>query len=131
MDILGISVLLRWLESKGQTVAIPDAGYKGDYIRDIAAHVDTSRLPEVRIEALLDGLPADAPEGDKEVHISALVESAEKHFGPVLFDEVRREALELIRADIEQDLAEFGVTYDCWFSETSLNADNRIDEDEC
>lgn len=128
MDILCISVLLRWLGHQGQTVPIPEAGYKGDYIRDIAAEVDTSELPETDIQQLLDGLPADAPDGDKEAYISALIESAERHFGIDQFVALRRQSLELIRADIEDDLAEFGVTYDRWFSEASLNDDNRIDD---
>jgi len=128
MDILCVSVLLRWLENQGQSVPIPEAGYKGDYIQDIAAEIDTSGLPEIGIQQLLDGLPADAPDGDKEEYISALIESAEQQFGAGSFGSVRQQSLELIRADIEDDLAEFGVTYDRWFSEASLNDDNRIDD---
>lgn len=128
MDILGVSVLLRWLELGGQAVPIPDAGYKGEYILDIAAAIDTSQLPKITIEALLEGLPADGPEGDKEEYISALIKSAERVLGVDQFDSLRRQSLELIRADIEDDLAEFGVTYDRWFSEDSLNVDNSIDD---
>ena len=40
---------------------------------------------------------------------------------------MRRHALENIRQDIEDDLAEFGVTFDRWFSEESLTNDGRID----
>ena len=35
MDILGASVLLRWLESNGVAIEFPEGGYRGDYIRDI------------------------------------------------------------------------------------------------
>jgi arginyl-tRNA synthetase len=128
MDILGASVLLRWLELRGEEVPIPDAGYKGEYIRDVAEAVDTSKLPKVGIQALLEGLPPDGPEGDKEEYIGALIKNAERVLGADQFDSLRRQSLELIRADIEDDLAEFGVTYDCWFSEASLNDDNRIDD---
>jgi arginyl-tRNA synthetase len=128
MDILGVSVLLRWLELGGQAVSIPDAGYKGDYILGIAAQVDTSELPETGIQELLEGLPADGPEGDKEEYIGALIKNAERIVGADKFDALRRQSLEMIRADIEDDLAEFGVHYDRWFSEDSLNDDNRIDD---
>ena len=36
MDILGLSVWLRWLDVKGTSIAFPTAGYRGEYIRDIA-----------------------------------------------------------------------------------------------
>jgi arginyl-tRNA synthetase len=127
MDILAVSVLLRWLELDGHTVPIPEGGYKGDYIRDIAADIDTTGVPKIRIDDWLDGLPADAPEGDKEDHISALVERAEKLFGADHFNSVRSQSLELIRAEIQADLADFGVTFDCWFSENSLNESQGID----
>ena len=128
MDILGVSVLLRWLELRGEEVPIPDAGYKGEYIRDVAQAVDTSTLPEIGLQSLLDGLPPDGPEGDKEEYIGALIKNAEQVLGTDQFESLRKQSLELIRADIEDDLAQFGVTYDCWFSEASLDDDNRIDD---
>jgi len=127
MDILAVSVLLRWLESGGQIVPVPEGGYKGDYIKDIAAAIDTAGVPRIQVADWLDGLPADAPKGDKEDHISALIERAEQLFGIDHFISVRSQSLELIRAEIEADLAEFGVTFDCWFSEHSLNEDDGID----
>lgn len=127
MDILAVSVLLRWLELNGQTVSIPEGGYKGDYIRDIAAAIDTSDVAKLRIEELLQGLPQDAPDGNADEYIDALIENAERLVGAKHFQSVRTQSHELIRADIEDDLAEFGVTYDRWFSEASLNDDHGID----
>ena len=37
MDILATSVWLRYLEQRGETVSFPADGYRGDYVRDIAA----------------------------------------------------------------------------------------------
>jgi len=127
MDILAASVLLRWLELQGQTVPIPEGGYKGDYIRDIAAEINTSELPKLLIEDLLDGLPPDAPQGSADKYVDALIENAERLLGVKHFHSVRAQSHELIRADIEDDLAEFGVTFDRWFSEASLNDDHGID----
>jgi len=127
MDILAASVLLRWLELQGQTVPIPEGGYKGDYIRDIAAEINTSDLPKLLIEDLLDGLPPDAPQGSADKYVDALIENAERLLGVKHFHSVRAQSHELIRADIEDDLAEFGVTFDRWFSEASLNDDHGID----
>jgi len=127
MDILGLSVWLRWLEVNGTTIAFPSAGYRGEYIRDIAAAIDMQNAIAVAAEVLLDGVPADAPVGDKETHIGALIERARKLLGAKAFHDIRQQSLESIRQDIEQDLAEFGVTFDRWFSEQSLETEHRID----
>ncbi len=128
MDILGVSVWLRFLEENGVTVPFPDAGYKGEYIRDIAAAIDTSGLPPVDAEELLVDLPADAPDGDKEKYIGALIDRAQELLGADKFNRVRKQSLDSIRDDIEDDLAGFGVTFDYWFSEQSLTDDKLIDE---
>jgi arginyl-tRNA synthetase len=128
MDILGVSVWLRWLEAKGTAVPFPAAGYRGDYIRDIAAAIDTDGIGAVDATALLDGVPADAPDGDKEAHIGALIARAKELLGEDGFDRVRQQSLDSIRDDIEDDLAEFGVTFDRWFSEQSLTKSQRIED---
>ncbi|MGB5576961.1 MAG: arginine--tRNA ligase, partial [Woeseiaceae bacterium] len=76
----------------------------------------------------LADLPADAPEGDKETYVEALIGRARTLLGEAGFDHVRQQSLELIREDIEDDLAEFGVTFDTWYSEQSLTKTNRIDD---
>lgn len=127
MDILGLSVWLRWLEAQGSTVTFPQAGYRGDYIRDIASDIDTAEMKAADAAAVLDGIPADAPDGDKEDHIGALIDRARELLGPDGFDHIRQQSLESIRRDIENDLAEFGVTFDRWYSEQSLTTSGRID----
>lgn len=127
MDILGLSVWLRWLESQGTQFSFPSAGYRGEYIRDIAAEIDTKGAATVDRDTLLSDIPADAPEGDKEAHIGALIERAKMLLGAGLFNHIRQQSLESIRQDIEQDLAEFGVVFDRWYSEQSLESTGRID----
>jgi arginyl-tRNA synthetase len=128
MDILGLSVWLRWLEPRGTKIAFPAGGYRGEYIRDIAAAIDASGIDVVDAVTLLDKIPPDAPEGDKEAHIEALIAKAKNLIGEDGFDRIRQQALESIRADIEDDLAEFGVTFDRWYSEQSLTRSDLIDD---
>ncbi len=127
MDILGVSVWLRLLERQGQAVAFPAAGYRGDYIRDIAAAIDASGLPAIDAGALKEELPPDEPEGDKEAYMGALIEAAERHLGAPVFNSVRQQALDSILGDIRDDLSGFGVTFDRWYSEQGL-AGGRIEE---
>jgi len=124
MDILGISVWLRWLESQGTVIPFPEAGYRGDYIREIAAEIDTDGIAPVSAESVTAGLPED----DFEAQIDALIAKAKELLGADGFNHIRQLSLESIRAGIEQDLEEFGVTYDHWYSEQSLTTEGRIDD---
>jgi arginyl-tRNA synthetase len=126
MDILGVSVWIRLLEKRGEHVPFPAAGYKGDYISEIAAVIDTSQLSEVSADDVSADLPADAPDGDKEEFIGALIDKANALLGEEQFYRLRRQALDNIREDIEDDLRGFGIEFDKWFSEQTLTDDGLI-----
>ena len=126
MDILGVSVLLRAMELAGEQIRFPEAGYKGEYIIAIAKGLEDAPAPKAA--DLFADLPEDAPAGDKEAFIGALIERAEALLGADVFDRVRRSSLTSILEDIKDDLAEFGVTFDNWFSEQSLTDDHLIDD---
>jgi arginyl-tRNA synthetase len=128
MDILGVSVWLRWMEHHGVAVPFPSGGYRGEYIKDIATEIDTDSITRVDQDAVLAGVPADAPEGDKEAYVEALIERAKQLLGEAGFDHIRQQSLESIRDDIEDDLAGFGVVFDRWYSEQSLTRNNAIDK---
>ena len=76
---------------------------------------------------MLAGVPEDEPAGDKEAYVEALIEKAKTLLGDASFDHIRQQALDAIRDDIEDDLAEFGVTFDRWYSEQSLTRGKAID----
>ena len=130
MDILAVSIWLRYLEACGERFTFPANGYKGEYIRDIAADllqkVDASYQ---RAEGELFGnLPADEPEGgDKDAFIDALIVRARGLIGDAAFREILDLGLKAILGDIEQDLGEFGVRFDRWYSERSLAENGAID----
>lgn len=135
MDILGTSVWLRWLNANGIDVPFPSAGYHGDYIRDIAADIDDSDIKVHAKDEVLDGIPEDGSDeksdtenAKREACIDALIAKGKQLNGESGFDSIRQQALESIRADIEEDLTEFGVTFDNWYSEQSLTTTGRIDD---
>ena len=127
MDILGLSVWLRLLEQDDIEIPFPSGGYRGAYIRDMAAAINTDGVHSVTEAAVLERLPADAPDGDKEAYVEALIERAKALLGDAGFDHIRQQSLDSIRDDIEEDLAEFGVTFDRWYSEQSLTRGDAID----
>jgi arginyl-tRNA synthetase len=130
VDILAVSIWLRYLEALGEKFRFPANGYRGDYIREIAADLlqeAGERL--LRPEGELFGnLPPDEPEGgDKEAYIDALIARAHELIGAAGFAEVSQLGLKAIVADMENDLTEFGVTYHRWYSEASLAHSGAID----
>ncbi|MDF1684671.1 MAG: arginine--tRNA ligase [Legionellaceae bacterium] len=131
MDILAVSVWLRYLACAGESIIFPANAYKGDYVSDIAAalyagHNDAYRAAWSDISS---NLPLDEPDGgDKEKYIDALIQYAKQHLGDAGFLVFHQTALNSVLDDIKQDLGEFGVNYDQWFSERSLLDSGAIDE---
>lgn len=71
--------------------------------------------------AVFAGLPPDEPDGgDRERYIDALVARTRELLGEAGYARVFNAGLDSILSDIRDDLAEFGVTYDRWYSERSL-----------
>ncbi len=126
MDILATSVWLRYLELCGEKFDFPVNGYKGDYVYDIGATLHRENGDKYRHASakVFEKIPADEPKGgDKEVHIDALIERAKSLLGADAYRKVFDLGLNVILDDIRQDLEEFGVTYDQWFSERALVED--------
>ena len=129
MDILAVSCWLRYLQARGEEIPFPNNGYRGDYVRTIAQALQEKvgdRMHRKAAEVLAD-VPPDEPEGDKERHIDALIDRARSLLGADGFRQVLDLALEAMLADIRDDLASFGVTFDRWFSERSLAESGAID----
>ena len=117
MDILALSVWLRYLELQGGETRFPAGGYRGDYVRDIARSLAGENGDGlVRPAAsLFDDLPEEA-----DPAMDTLVARCRSLLGDAGFGTVFDHACGVMVADIREDLAEFGVTFDCWFSERSL-----------
>ncbi len=91
IQTLGRSVILRARQALGEEIAFPEDCYPGDYVREIA-------------QAVLAEKGADFIRRDDEATILYCA----------------RFAAGKIIAGIRQDLAQFGIGFDQWFSEQSL-----------
>jgi arginyl-tRNA synthetase len=130
MDILAVSVWLRYLELCGETLPFPANGYKGDYVYDIGAAVHRTHADRLRHPAatVLADLPPDEPQGgDKDEYVDALIARARELLGPQNYRAVFDTGLDIILADIRNDLEEFGVRYDQWYSERQLADSGKVD----
>ena len=130
MDILALSTWLRYLAFFGIEVPFPPNGYQGDYVVDMGrelrdAHQD--RFAKVTAADVLSGTPGlpDAARKDdeagrqREQHLDALIANAKRLLGED-YAWVHGFALNAQLGDCREDLGEFGVHFDQWFSEKSL-----------
>lgn len=99
MLMLGNSVWVRLKQLAGQDIALPDESYKGEYIRDIAADILADKG-----ESFLNTPENEAIEYCKTV------------------------AVDVILAGIKEDLTNFRVEHQNWFSEKSLVTDGIVDK---
>jgi arginyl-tRNA synthetase len=91
MDRFGASVEARYLQLVGRDAEVPDDGYQGDYVTDLARAIFEAQGPVL----------ADLPSEERFVRLR---------------EEGASRAMEQIRATLER----FGVTFDSYFQEASL-----------
>ena len=101
---LALSVQARARELRGDKVEFPEAGYRGDYIVDIARDFLQKRTVTAR-----DGAPVTAS-GD-----------------PDDLDAVRHFAVVYLRHEQDADLAALGVSFDHYFLESSLYTGGKVE----
>jgi arginyl-tRNA synthetase len=99
MQLLGASLEARWRELRGEKASVPEGGYQGKYIADLAQR-------------------ADAEKGDTLASMSQ----------PERVEFFRHWGSRMLREQQETDLREFHVYFDEFYSETSLYADNKVGE---
>lgn len=129
MDILALSVWIRYLQQLDVAIRLPVNAYKGDYISAIAAELVSKHggvfVHDIR--SIMEKIPKDEPDGgDKEMHIDALIHRTKRLLGEANYRVVFEAGLDAILADIASDLEEFGVHFDVWYSEQTLADRNLI-----
>ncbi|MET0217043.1 MAG: arginine--tRNA ligase [Burkholderiales bacterium] len=119
MDILTLSTWLRYLELCGLPVNFPDNAYRGDYVRDMAKCIHALHGTSYRGDRAVWAVELPDAAADPEGHLDALIARGKEVLGEgytYFHDFVLAEQLD----DCRDDLLEFGITFDHWFSEQSL-----------
>ena len=98
IDLLAASLWVRYRELFGEAREIPEGGYRGDYLIEIA-------------RAVRDEIGDRFPEFDPQ---------AQEYF--------KDAAVSRIKESIREDLARLGVEFDVWFSEGTLHRNGEVDE---
>jgi len=98
MDLLALSVRARYRQRLGLDEPLPPDGYRGDYVKEVAADL----VEEV---------------GDRYAHDDS----------QEALDAIRNVAVRILRAEQDRDLSDFRVHFDEYFLESSLYADGLVD----
>ena len=127
MDILALSTWLRYLELSGEPVPFPPNAYQGDYVRRMAQAILDAH--GARYARAATDVTRDLPDAatDAEAHLDALIAVSKRLLGPD-YDYIHGYALNEQLADCREDLTEFGVIFDKWFSERSLYESGLVEQ---
>lgn len=135
MDILALSVYWRYMQHCGGNYALPQGIYQGDYVIDIARELYAQqgealyRAPENWVPPHPDTWTAEAVDsGERDAWIDAAIAALKAILGETDYRIVFEAGLDAEVADIREDLLQFGVRFDRWFSEHSLVTSGRIAE---
>ena len=99
IDRLAESLEVRWRQRQGEAVELPEGGYMGEYLVDLAAEVEKEAGDELR----------------------AMDPAARRQW-------LRDWGVRRLRAEQEEDLREFRVVFDEWYPETRIYAEDRIQD---
>ncbi|MEM7358013.1 MAG: arginine--tRNA ligase [Pseudomonadota bacterium] len=124
MDILAVSVWVRYLQRNEVAVALPDNAYQGDYIQEMAADLHAKHGDKYLVAA--EDISDARADLDDEAALDATIALAKSNLGADGFAVFFSRAIDSILVDIREDLSAFGVDYDTWFSERSLFDDGKI-----
>ena len=135
MDILALSVYWRYMQICGSDRTLPQGIYQGDYVVDIARE-HYARYGDKHYRAPETWVPAHPAEwseaaidnGERDAWIDAAIAVLKNTLGEADYRAVFDAGLDAEVADIRDDLQEFGVTFDRWYSERALFTDGRIAE---
>ena len=126
MDILTISVWLRYLQQLGVEIEFPVNCYQGEYIKDIAASIAVKHGND--FNTIKEGFFKTGLEADEEAHLDQLIENMRSSLGESATHNLLHWVLEIQVKQIQDDLHEFRVDFDEWFSEGSLQQSGAINK---
>ncbi len=128
MDILTVSIWLRYLEQCGINIDFPGNAYQGNYILEIADKLfsDKQQALSCKMDSKNNILKGCEETDDPETKMDQLIAISKSMLGyknyKLILDLGLNEILDVIR----EDLADFGVVFDRWFSEQTLTDDKKI-----
>jgi arginyl-tRNA synthetase len=113
IELLGRSVDARLRQARGETAEIPEGGYQGEYLAELAERIAEeggAGRPDMAAGAPKPGEGLEP--ADDAAHIAALSATAAG----------------ILREEQAEDLGSFGVRFDTWFAESRLFEGGEVPE---
>lgn len=105
MELFGRSVAARYAELFGLHIPMPEDGYQGEYVRDVARAIQAD-VGDRWLAALRAG-GLDEPDGEVLAFF-------------------RREGYQRMLEQMKRELSDFRVEFDIWFSESCLHEEGKV-----
>jgi arginyl-tRNA synthetase len=99
IDKLAESLEARWLELRGEVAAVPEGGYHGEYLRELAQRIEREHGEEL-------------PELDRVARLRMM----------------RDWGTRMLREEQDRDLRDFRVRFDLYFEESRLYREHLLEE---
>ena len=127
MDILTVSAWIRYLQQHDKEIYFPENAYKGHYMIDIAADLKNKYAnkfvtPHKDILDLLD------TKEEADIKIDKLIKYCAGVLGEKNYRLILETCLDSILSSIKNDLNEFGIEFNNWYSEYSLLKNNSVNQ---
>ena len=127
MDILTVSTWIRYMQQHDKEICFPESAYRGNYIIDIAAdlkdkYANKFVTPHKDILDLLD------TKEEADIKIDKLIKHCASVLGGKNYRLILETCLDSILSSIKNDLNEFGVEFNNWYSEYSLLKNNSVNQ---
>jgi arginyl-tRNA synthetase len=144
MDRFGRSIAARYAQLFGLELEVPEDGYQGEYVKDVAATV-RDEVGDRWVDVLSTIAAAQADNAADEPELDAVDEVADEFEAEEagksgeadwVLGEDGKEAVAFFRArgcdlmldQMRSELRDFGVEFDRWFSETILHKEGRLEK---
>tara|TARA_B100001250_G_scaffold413400_1_gene447407 strand:- start:1371 stop:3119 length:1749 start_codon:yes stop_codon:yes gene_type:complete len=125
IDILTVSVWLRYLQQFKEKISFPENAYKGNYIINIAVDLKNKFKNEfIKPSGDIQDILNKKEDDDRK--IDELIKHCIDILGEKKYHKILKISLETILLSIKNDLGDFGIKFDNWYSENSLEKDNAV-----
>lgn len=128
MDVLAVSIWLRYMTICGEEVQFPPNAYHGAYVKTIAQAIyeQHGRAFCVPVQQVFEHMPVELnhPQHDT-IYLDTLIKRVKSQLGEH-YPRIIQLGAENIMADIRQDLSEFGIHFDTWISQQALTQREAI-----
>ena len=117
VDILGLSVFLRWLQTQGVAFELPEGCYQGQYLQTTAENLPDFNWPDVASAQRV--LQAYGPSMEVDAALDQMLAELRDLLGAD-FTELKARVVAAMIDIMSAELKELGVEYHNWLSELQL-----------